>query len=135
MLIRRYSDPEKTVRTSRHEWPKYWINRQEVMLDAWEEDNCTEAIRYAVGCAITVCNIEPAGWSRIPCGVTSIGQPFIRVAEDPETGYIYYRRPIDLERLERWRHDKTFRVKANEWWDTDELNKWWKEMEETRSGE
>lgn len=128
MLIRRYSDPAKTVRKNRQAWPKYAITRQEVILDPWEEDSCAEAIRYAIGDAITVSDVTTEGWFRMAGGQLSIGQDMVRVLEDPQTGYIYYRRPIDIERQQKWNRDKKFRVKSTEWWDTDELNQWWENM-------
>ena len=114
MLVRRYSDPLKTSRSGRHGKVTYCISKQEVRLDSWEDDDCAECIGRLFG-------IEPIGvlgWT-----LTGVASPFhytdetqlLRVLEDDETGYIYYRRPVDVERQLKWNHDRSFRVTADEW--------------------
>jgi hypothetical protein len=56
------------------------------------------------------------------------GKKMVRILEDPIGGCIYYRRPIDIERQLIWNKDHDFRISADQWWDNDEMNEWWKKV-------
>lgn len=114
MLMRRKIDLERTVRKDRQEWPEYRIVSQQVCLDPWEDDDCAKQ----VGQVYMVGPISLEGWSSVGgcsmLGVPDDEQP-IRIMEDWETGFIYYRRPVDIERQQKYNADKSFRVTAEEW--------------------
>lgn len=84
------------------------------MLDPWENDDCAECVALLFG----ISSISPDGWNPVvlsgPINVCEEWTP-VRVLEDPDTGYIYYRTPIDIERSQRWNKDRSFRVTAREW--------------------
>jgi hypothetical protein len=116
MLIRRRFDTAATVRKCRQQWPEYHFVGQDVMLDPWEEDDCAALVARAfsvggvdelkMGLWITVSFSTPLGPDE---------QRPVRIAEDPGAGYVYCRRPIDIERQIQWNKDKNFRVTAEQW--------------------
>ncbi len=102
---------------------KAGCNRQEVLPDPWEDTSCLEVI----GIAFSIGPINQYSWTSIAAGQVSLGQEFVHIPTGThEAGYLYYRRPIDIQREEIWRNNPHFTVTSVEWWDTDELNKWWK---------
>lgn len=114
MLIRRKIDKQETRRKGRQEWPEYCITRQEVLLDPWENDDCAAVIARIFG----VSGVSLEGWSTVPggrpAGISDEQHP-VRVLEDPETGFIYYRRPIDIQRAQEWNRNRSMRITAAEW--------------------
>ena len=105
-----------------------WSPKQAVMLDPWENDDCARA----VGVAFTQGPISLDSWTGIPANMTHIyqgngGKNMVRVLHDPVAGLIYYRRPIDIERQSIWNKNHEFRISANQWWDNEEMNKWWQQ--------
>jgi hypothetical protein len=114
MLVRRKIDLTKQEwPNDRHAWPDYHICRQDVTIDPWESDDCAKVI----GEAFSVGPIGLVGWSSVAGSspVFSNGEQLVRICEDRETGYIYYRRPVDITRSQMWNEDRTFRVTAAEW--------------------
>lgn len=102
--------------------------RQVVRLDPWENDDCLRCLQVAFSTGMSTVN----GWNGIPGNLSSIwqgteGSQMVRVLHDPDSGFIYYRRPIDIERQMIWNANKDFRINAKEWWDNDKMNQWWKE--------
>lgn len=124
MLIRRHFEDRESFIKNRQGNALYHFNEQEVILDRWENDDCTKAIAKAFSADY----INFYSWTRVSCGQPLWGQHFVRVLEDWFTQYIYYRRPIDIERQMKYNSDENFRISANEWWDTKELNEWWKRL-------
>lgn len=115
MLVRRTLDREKTVRKGRQEWPEYCVIRSHVLLDPWENYDCLVPLGEVFSRDFT--NEDPASWLPVASNTPHFkdGAEMTRIAEDPEAGFIYYRRAIDRERQEKWNHDRSFRVSASEW--------------------
>lgn len=92
----------------------YRIRKREVVLDPWEDESCIEPMSQ-IFCAGGQDLF--AYWTHVSGSMPILpkDQQIQRVLEDLDTGYIYYRRPIDIERQQKWNADRNFRVTAEEW--------------------
>lgn len=100
--------------------------KQEIITDPWEKPNCVRPM------GVTFSQTPPFlnEWSHVPCNLGTIwnGESYefmLCVASDKSLGLEYYRRKIDIERLEIWARDQEFQVDASQWWSTEQGNSWW----------
>lgn len=84
------------------------VNQTRVSKDPWEED-CGKAIAkyFMLG---GDCENE---WTAVPAIQHEEGLKIVKI--DLEQGFIDQRRPIDLERLERWEKDNSYRISNDQW--------------------
>lgn len=115
MLVRREVNQTDTVRGNRQDWPQYAILRQEFRLDPWESDDVLAAVSAAFSQSVPGGAVD--GWHSCPMHSPLLprGEHLERVLEDPETGFIYYRSPTDIERSQQWNQNRAFRVNAANW--------------------
>ena len=102
--------------------------KQEIITDPWEKPNCVRPM------GVTFSQAPPRmnEWSYIPCNLGTAWngdghELMLCVALDNSLGLAYYRRKIDIERLEIWSQNQEFQIDASEWWSTEKANIWWKE--------
>ncbi len=88
--------------------------RQEVAIDAWEPPECRELIAKA----FMQVGIDPnQQWTitAYSLPVTPSKGNLVLVANDRETGWSYWRRTTDLERLLKWNANPMFMIDAKDW--------------------
>lgn len=102
--------------------------KQEIIRDPWEKLNCVRPM------GMTFSQTPPPlnEWGYVPCNLGIIWngdghELMLCVAMDKSLGVAYYRRKIDIERLEIWAQNQELQIDATEWWSTEKANTWWKE--------